>query len=280
MNKKGLPAINSSLKFADLDNRIEQQIYSRWNPNIKAAAEDDNVVTIYEPIGYDYWTESGFTVKRMAGALRAIGKDKDVVVSINSPGGDFFEGAAIYNLLREHKGKVTVKIVGLAASAASIIAMAGDVIQIADIGFLMIHDVWSCVCGNRNDLREIADTFETFDQAIADVYAARSGQGKEEIMQMMDKGTWLNAADAIEKGFADEKMHDKIDEGDKKDDKKTKAMARRAIEMALAKEGVSRKDREELLNKAFGARDAAGEVLRDADEKDKLKELLTTITGG
>ncbi|MBN0106041.1 Clp protease ClpP, partial [Pseudomonas aeruginosa] len=93
----------------------------------------------YEPIGYDWWTGEGVTAKRIAGALRAIGGDVDVTVNINSPGGDVFEGLAIYNLLREHKGKVTVRVLGLAASAASFIAMAADEVKIARAGFLMIH---------------------------------------------------------------------------------------------------------------------------------------------
>ncbi|HCF5801664.1 TPA: Clp protease ClpP, partial [Pseudomonas aeruginosa] len=104
-----------------------------------------------------------------AGALRAIGGDVDVTVNINSPGGDVFEGLAIYNLLREHKGKVSVNIIGLAASAASFIAMAGDEIRIGRAAFLMIHNAWLIAMGNRNDLREIADWLEPFDMTLADI---------------------------------------------------------------------------------------------------------------
>ncbi|WP_034085582.1 head maturation protease, ClpP-related, partial [Pseudomonas aeruginosa] len=111
----------------------------------------------------------------IAGALRAIGGDVDVTVNINSPGGDVFEGLAIYNLLREHKGKVTVNIIGLAASAASFIAMAGDEIRIGRAAFLMIHNAWLIAMGNRNDLREIADWLEPFDMTLADIYAQRTG---------------------------------------------------------------------------------------------------------
>ena len=96
----------------------------RWNSGVKAASEDDNTISILDPIGED-WYGNGVTSKRVSAALRAIGKT-DVTVSINSPGGDYFEGLAIYNLLRDHPAKVTVKIVGIAASAASVIAMAAD----------------------------------------------------------------------------------------------------------------------------------------------------------
>ncbi|KLB48562.1 peptidase, partial [Xanthomonas euvesicatoria] len=104
----------------------------------------------------------GVTARRVAGALRAMGKGP-VTVNVNSPGGDMFEGLAIYNLLREHDGEITVKVLGLAASAASIIAMAGDTVQIARAGFLMIHNAWVMAVGNRNDLIEVADTLKPFD---------------------------------------------------------------------------------------------------------------------
>src|SRR5690606_15536984 len=115
---------------------------SRWNPGVRAAAEDSETsITIYDVIGEDYWTGGGVTVSRIDGALRKIG-NRDVTVFINSPGGDVFEGIAIYNRLREPPANVTVKIMGLAASAASIIAMAGDRIEIGTASFLMVHNAW------------------------------------------------------------------------------------------------------------------------------------------
>jgi ATP-dependent Clp protease protease subunit len=125
-------------------------------------------------IGQDPWTGEGVTSKADRGALRPSARS-DVTVNINSPGGDFFEGIAIYSLLREHPHNVTVKVMGLAASAASIIAMAGDKIEISDIGFLMVHNAWALAVGNRHDMREAADTLEPFDDAMAGLYAARAG---------------------------------------------------------------------------------------------------------
>lgn len=98
----------------------------------------------------------GVTAKRISAALRAIGNN-DVVVNINSPGGDMFEGLAIYNLLRSHSGKVTVNILGIAASAASIIAMAGDEVQMGRGAFLMIHNCWAVGVGNRHDFAKLAN---------------------------------------------------------------------------------------------------------------------------
>ncbi|MNS73413.1 ATP-dependent Clp protease proteolytic subunit 1 [compost metagenome] len=174
-----------------------------WNPGIRAAAnEGDNTISIFDVIGQDWWTGEGVTSKRIAIALRQIG-DRDVVVNINSPGGDYFEGLAIYNLLREHKGRVTVKILGIAASAASVIAMAGDEVQIARAGFLMIHNAWVCACGDRHQLRETADWLEPFDATAADIYGVRTGIDTADLATMLDKETWIGGADAVERGFAD-----------------------------------------------------------------------------
>jgi ATP-dependent Clp protease protease subunit len=177
---------------------------AKWKPGIHAAVgrQAASVISIYDVIGQDPWTGEGVTSKRVAGALRAIGSS-DVTVNINSPGGDFFEGIAIYSLLREHPHNVTVKVMGLAASAASIIAMAGDKIEISDIGFLMIHNAWALAVGNRHDMREAADTLEPFDDAMAGLYAARAGVDKAEAAAWMDKETWFNGNQAIEAGIAD-----------------------------------------------------------------------------
>lgn len=280
MSRKKLPIINA-LDIKSGGSRVDESIYSRWLPNVKAEDDTEETITIYQTIGEDFWGE-GFTARRMSAALRSIGK-KDVTVSINSPGGDFFEGATIYNLLREHPGKVTVKIPGLAASAASVIAMAGDVIQISEIGFYMIHNAWGVVMGNRNEMRKTADTFETFDDAMVGLYAARSGFDSKKIAKMMDDDTWMNATDAIEKGFADEIMPAKAVEETVNKEKQAKAMARRTLEIVLAKHGLSRKDREDIFQKAFGTRDAAEPGERDAacsaEELEGLNNLLKTIKG-
>jgi len=167
---------------------------------VRAAADDeDRTISIYDVIGYDWWTGEGVTTKRIAGALRSLGAGP-VTVNVNSPGGDMFEGLSIYNLLREHQGEITVKVLGLAASAASVVAMAGDKVQIARAGFLMIHNCWVLAQGNRHDLREFADTMEPFDAAMADIYAARSGLDLAEVQRQMDGETWIGGSQAIEQG--------------------------------------------------------------------------------
>ncbi|HMR37898.1 MAG TPA: Clp protease ClpP, partial [Paracoccus sp. (in: a-proteobacteria)] len=144
-----------------------------------ATASDNNTITMLDIIGDD-GMGGGVGAKRIAAALRAIG-NRDVTVQINSPGGDMFEGIAIYNLLRAHPAEVSIEVLGIAASAASIIAMAGDNIRMAPSSFLMLHNAWGVVIGNRHDMTEAATLFESFDDALADIYAARSGMARSEI---------------------------------------------------------------------------------------------------
>lgn len=236
---------------------------ARWNMALAAKEsadeEKDNTISVYDPIGFDPWSGGGVTAKRIAAALRSVGKDADIVVNINSPGGDLFEGLAIYNLLREHKGEVTVRVVGIAASAASLIAMAGDRIEVARAGFMMIHNVWVMAVGNRNDLRDAADQLETFDDALAGVYAARTGREKKELAKLMDKETWFSGDQAIEGGFADALLPaDEIEEREK--DSASASASIRAAEQALVRSGMPRSHARALINRikeAGGTPDAA-----------------------
>jgi len=126
-----------------------------------------------------------------------------VLVTINSPGGDAFEGIAIYNLLREHGGKVTVNVLGLAASAASIVAMAGDSIRMSEASMMMIHSSHGIVMGNQEDMREFADLLDKIDASVAGLYAARTGKPQNEVLDMMKKETWMDGENAVAYGFAD-----------------------------------------------------------------------------
>lgn len=220
---------------------------------LAATADDPDTISIYDVIGADDWTGAGFTARRMSAALRSIGA-KDVTVNINSPGGDMFEGLAIYNLLAEHPGKVTVRVMGLAASAASIIAMAGDEIEMGLGSFLMIHNAWGVVVGNRNDMRSAADLFAQFDGAMADIYVHRSGRKKAEVEAWMDAETFMNASDALANGFATGTF-----EAPKPDaSARAEISARRRLDALLARQGVPRSERRKLMREATGTQDAAG----------------------
>lgn len=256
--------------------------FGRWAEAPRAAtSEDAGTITIYDVIGTDWWTGEGVTAKRISGALRSIGAGKDVTVNINSPGGDMFEGIAIYNLLAAHEGKVTVNVMGLAASAASIIAMAGDTINMGTGSFLMIHNCWAVVIGNQSDLREAADVFAGFDGALADIYHARTGVKKADIADIMEAETWLNAADAIKQGFADGTIADPAPAAQASTGADKALLARRQTEAALARAGFSRGDRQQMISALAGAqRDAssASPAARDAgDLMASLEKLASTI---
>ena len=218
----------------------------RWDGGIKAAATDDNSISVFDVIGQDYWGE-GVTAKRIAGALRAM-NGADVTVNINSPGGDMFEGLAIYNLLREYEGRVTVKVLGIAASAASIIAMAGDDIQIGRGAFLMIHNCWVYAMGNRHDFAELAQSLEPFDTAMADIYAARSGLDMAAVQKLMDAESYIGGSDAVAKGLADSLLSaDAVSDGDE-----SPAAALRKLDALLAKTNTPRSERRKLIKALSG----------------------------
>lgn len=278
--RKTMPAARAGAPVAGVRFDLSPKALNRWNPNIQAAAEDDNTISVFDVIGQDYWTGEGVTAKRIAGALRSIG-DRDVVVNINSPGGDMFEGLAIYNLLREHKGHVTVKVLGVAASAASIIAMAGDEVQVARAGFLMIHNAWILAAGNRHDFLAYAEYLEPFDASMADIYAARSGQDVKAIQQMMDGETWIGGSAAIEQGFADSLLaSDEIESGEDKPG----AHAVRRVENALRASGMPRTEAMRLISEFKASlRDAGGNGERDATKSEyrpdgSVAELSSTLS--
>jgi ATP-dependent protease ClpP protease subunit len=254
MARPGKIRLNANRKITALST---EGALDRWNPGVKAAAEGEATISIYEVIGEDPWTGGGVTVKRIDGALRAIGANKDVTVNINSPGGDVFEGIAIYNRLREHQGKITVKVLGLAASAASIIAMAGDEIKIGASSFLMIHNAWVLAIGNRHDMREVADFLEPFDRALADVYVARAKQELEAVQASMDAETWFSGSQAVELGYADALLDaDEIKNDEPLPAEEDEVKALRRAEMALCHD-MPRSAARDLLNKIKGKPDAA-----------------------
>lgn len=247
MSLRALPAVQVADGLRSLDFGAPA-VLDRWEATIRSAeSESDNTISIYEAFGADPWFGGGVTAKRIAAALRVIGS-RDVVVNINSPGGDLFEGIAIYNLLREHRARVTVKVVSLAASAASIIAMAGDSIEIAKAGFLMIHNAWVLAIGNRHDLRDVADMLEPFDAAIAGVYEDRTGLDGKTVAKMMDKETWIGGEKAVEQGFADVLLPaDQVREDSTAGAALAPSIAARQIDAALAKQGMPRSRRRELI---------------------------------
>lgn len=146
---------------------------------------------------------SGVAADALVKALRAVA-DKEVVhLRINSPGGHVFAARAIEQAIREHPATVIAHVDGLAASAASFIAVACDEVEMAAGGFLMIHKAWQCACGNADDFLQTAALLEKLDASLAESYAAETGRKAEDIAAWMQAETWFSAQEAVEYGFAD-----------------------------------------------------------------------------
>jgi len=157
-------------------------------------------ILLYEDIGGWF----GISAADFAKEVKTAGAIDEIDLRINSNGGSVFEGIAIYNFLRSHKAKVNVHVDGLAASIASVIAMAGDTVSMADNAWMMIHDPWIMTAGNAAELRSVADQMDGFRDSLLDTYMNRATAKREDVSQMMAAETWLTAADAKKYGFADD----------------------------------------------------------------------------
>ena len=170
--------------------------------------DEDAQIDIYGEIGESFWGESK-SASDFKKELNNLGEVKNIFININSPGGSVFDGLAMYNILKRHKAKVIVYVDGLAASAASFVAMAADEVIMPENSYLMIHNAWSYAGGDKNELRKMADTLEQMDETISNIYAEKTGKEKEEILKMMDEETWINGKEALEIGFADKNEEEK-----------------------------------------------------------------------
>jgi len=265
----------------DVSALTKPAVFDKWAADaagVRSLAIDDNVITMFDVIGEDFWSGGGVTAKKVASQLRAIG-NRPVEVHLNSPGGDMFEGIAIYNVLREHPQPITVKVMGMAASAASVIAMAGDSIQIGTASFLMIHNCWVLAIGNRHDMRETAEWLEPFDEAMVAVYAARTGQDAKAISKWMDAETFMSGSQAIDRGFADELLPADVltvDENARAQDRDINEL--RAMELSLVSAGMTRTDARARISKIKGTPGAALEATPGAgDEWSGIAGLLSTL---
>lgn len=166
------------------------------------AAEEKSDITIYGDIGESWWGEST-SASDVEKALKNITSDV-LNVHLNSGGGDAFDGIAIYNQLKKHPAKVVVHVEGLAASAASLIAMAGDEVFVNTGAMIMIHEASTFSWGTKADIRKTLNALEGIDKSIADIYMTRFKGEREEIDTMITNETWMTADEAVALGFADE----------------------------------------------------------------------------
>lgn len=153
---------------------------------------------VYDWFGYDY-----VSPQTVADGLADAKPGEEVAVDINSGGGSVFAASEIYSLLQDYAGPVTINIQGLAASAASVIAMAGDTINMSPTAQIMIHKASTATIGNADDLAHDSEVLSTTDRSIASAYEAKTGLDEGTILQMMSKETWMDAKTALDKGFAD-----------------------------------------------------------------------------
>ena len=152
-------------------------------------------------IAQDSWLDDDITPKKFKAELME--SNGDISVWINSPGGDVFAASQIYNMLKEYKGKVTVKIDGLAASAASVIAMAGDEISMSPVAMLMIHNPSTLIWGEETDMVKAKEMLSEVKESIINAYEVKTNLPRNKISEMMDNETWMSSNKAVELGFAD-----------------------------------------------------------------------------
>ncbi|MEX2395750.1 MAG: head maturation protease, ClpP-related [Balneolales bacterium] len=167
--------------------------------HVKGTIISDQMQRIYDWIGIDATSPS-----KVIGALPS--DNSNIEVIINSGGGDVFAGSEIYTALKEYQGESVSKIVGIAASAASVIAMGTDKILISPTAQMMIHNVSTYGDGDYRDFEHTAEVLRSANQSIANAYKTKTGKNDEELKSLMDNETWFNADSAIEQGFADEVM--------------------------------------------------------------------------
>lgn len=177
--------------------------------------KNENNRTLYLDgyIAENSWFDDEITPKQFKAELYAT--EGDVIVFLNSPGGDVFAASQIYTMLKEYSGNVTVKIEGIAASAASVIAMAADEVFMSPVAMMMIHNPATIVFGEVTDLQSGIEMLSEVKESIINAYEQKTGLSRAKISHMMDAESWFNAKKAVELGFADKVLYEKEDSEDK-----------------------------------------------------------------
>lgn len=246
------------MRFWNFKNVSDDEVELRIDGDIV----DDEYVWLYEWFGLSHTAPNEFR-----DALSQH-QGKNLTVWIDSLGGSVWAAAGIYNALKEHDGRVTVKIDGKALSAGSVIAMAGDEVLISPIGTMMIHNPWMQATGDAEELRHVAEELDETKESIINAYQLKTGLSRERIAQLMDEETWMSAQKAVDLGFADGILYTEAD--------KEKAEARITPSFAFSRMAV--------LNKADASArrffDVAKQMQREADKPALALELeLIKIKG-
>lgn len=168
--------------------------------------ESERVLELYGTIAEESWFDDDVTPKMFKEELNA--GEGDITVWINSPGGDCVAASQIYSMLMDYKGNVTIKIDGIAASAASVIAMAGTKVLMAPTALMMIHNPATMAFGDHEDMQKAIEMLDEVKESIINAYELKTGQSRAKLSHLMDAETWMNANKAIELGFADDILTD------------------------------------------------------------------------
>ena len=211
-----------------------------WNW-VKDDLEGERTLFLNGEISDETWYGDEVTPKSFKDEKK---KEKgNITVWINSPGGDVFAAAQIYNMLSDYEGQVTVKIDSIAASAASVIAMAGAKTYMSPVGMMMIHNPATVAMGNAEDMKKAIDMLNEVKESIINAYEKKSGISRNKISKLMDEETWFNAKKAVELGFVDEILFDDKDKEEKKEaaknQKRKKKVIRKKMKMMKRKKNCS-----------------------------------------
>ena len=210
----------------------------------------------------------------------------DITVWINSPGGDCVAAAQIYNMLTEYKGKVTVKIDGIAASAASVIAMAGDKVLMSPVSMMMIHNPATAAFGDHAEMQKAIDMLEAVKESIINAYVTKTGMSRAKLSHLMDAETWMDANAALEMGFIDDvikkektaETEEDEEEPDKEETVKAVIFSRKAVNNALMNKMEARFGAPKLTQQEQAEIEAPAETGRSADEiRDRLNVIKRFI---
>ena len=173
----------------------------KWKPKNEAEGLPERTLFLNGTIAEESWFDDDITPQIFKDELNS--GEGNITLWINSPGGDCFAAAQIYNMLKDYSGKITVKIDGIAASAASVIAMAGDTVLMSPVSMFMIHNPATIAFGDHNEMQKAIDMLNEVKESIINAYVLKTGQSRAKLSHLMDSETWMNANKALELGFAD-----------------------------------------------------------------------------
>jgi ATP-dependent Clp protease, protease subunit len=262
---------------------------NRMKPSYRIENKTDEVtIYLYDEIWY--WGVRASDFVKDLGQI----KSGTINLRVNSPGGSVFDGLSIYNALRQHSARVVVHIDGLAASIASIIALAGDEVRMAKNAFFMIHEPWSISMGNADDLRKEADLLDKVQDTLAQTYVDKSGKSKKEITEYMAAETWFTADEAVAAGLVDSIYEEKetknlslfdlsafskvpvalLDDGEDKN------ISERDLEKTLRDAGLSRKQAKAIIADGFKPEQRDAETVEPEARAEPLRDVATLPKNG